>query len=326
MHNDNIYPWHEDLWRTIAKYQKANRFPQALMLWGINGIGKNDFALRLAKILLCEVNQASPCQTCQSCQMFAKESHPDFIHIYKDSAKSSIPVDDIRALNSKLVHQSFSGSYVVLISLCEHLNTNAFNALLKILEEPPVETYFLLLSEELALIPKTILSRCQRLYFKDASKEDIKAYLTEQNLALDNMALLSGAPLNAQHLLDEQNISIRQQFNESMLDLTLDKRSPIDVAKIWQSIELTLFLPLMLNWCTDAVKYKLTESQKDIVNQDISTKLAEYVQAKHIIELLTILDKVIDIKRALTSRLNINHSLWLECLAIDIAHRGGRIV
>ena len=168
----------------------ARSMHHGVILSGISGIGKREFAVALAKRLLCGVNtEVDSCGACQDCKLFEAGTHPD-LHVitseyeaiegrieliaqysdrYQDAVARGkktnpspvIPVDQIRVLIERFYQSShISNSRVALILPADRMNANAANALLKLLEEPPSDAYFLLITDQPGLLPATIRSRC----------------------------------------------------------------------------------------------------------------------------------------------------------------------
>ena len=156
----SIYPWLKNAWMAI---HQNNKLPHALIFKGKEGIGKHDFAITFAKSYLCQTLLPNylPCEACPSCHWFP-DSHPDFKHIApieseddesskrKTVRKKNIAIHQIRELSEYLelsAHQE-KGKRIVLIEPADSLNQSASNALLKILEEPPENTLFILVTSQ----------------------------------------------------------------------------------------------------------------------------------------------------------------------------------
>ena len=169
-----MYPWQTQQWQHIMQ---STSLPHALLLRGRAGAGKHDFAIEVSQSLLCsKPQQARACGACPSCTWFAEGNHPDFRLISpedtdesedapkkKFSKKSQISVVQIRQLIDYLSLSSHqvNSQRVILISPAETLNLTSANALLKMLEEPPANTLFLLVTSQPQRLLPTILSRCQ---------------------------------------------------------------------------------------------------------------------------------------------------------------------
>lgn len=144
---------------------QAGRISHAYLFSGQKGCGKYQAALTFTQLLLCEDPQeAEPCGNCLQCHKVAAGNHPDVEIIVPDGA--SLKIEQIRTLQEKVYYQAYEGKYKVIIIRQAHLLTEeAANSLLKILEEPPDKTVFLLLAEDMAKLPITIQSRCQPVPF-----------------------------------------------------------------------------------------------------------------------------------------------------------------
>ena len=142
------------------------------------GTGKTSTAKILAKALNCEQGPtANPCNECANCQRINDGSSMD---VFEIDAASNRGIDEIRDLREKVMFAPVNGRYkVYIIDEVHMLTTEAFNALLKTLEEPPAHIVFILATTEPHKIPATIHSRCQRFDFKRVTNEDIAKRLRE---------------------------------------------------------------------------------------------------------------------------------------------------
>ncbi len=156
---------------TLKKAFEASKLAHAYLFCGPKGTGKTSTARILAKMVNCEVNAVGPCNKCPTCLSITDGSNMDLIEI---DAASNTGVDDIRDLREKIkLAPSSSRKKVYIIDEVHMLSTGAFNALLKTLEEPPAHVLFILATTEVHKIPETILSRVQRLDFKQASSSEL---------------------------------------------------------------------------------------------------------------------------------------------------------
>lgn len=153
--------------RTLTNAFASGRIAHAFLLTGIRGIGKTTTARIIARGLNCigadgqnEEPTTSPCGVCPNCKMILDDRHVDVIEM---DAASRTGVDDIREIIDTVHYAPTSGRYkVYIIDEVHMLSKNAFNALLKTLEEPPPHVKFIFATTELRKIPVTIISRCQR--------------------------------------------------------------------------------------------------------------------------------------------------------------------
>lgn len=162
--------------RTLKNAIQLGRVAHAYLFSGTRGVGKTTMARLLAKALNCEQGPTvQPCNACQSCQEITQGSYLDIIEI--DGA-SNRGIDEIRDLREQLRYLPSGGRYkIYIIDEVHMLTKEAFNALLKTLEEPPPHVVFVFATTELEKIPLTIVSRCQRFEFKRVSLAGISEQL-----------------------------------------------------------------------------------------------------------------------------------------------------
>ncbi len=155
----------EHVSRTLANAIRSGRIHHAFLFTGARGVGKTSAARILAKALNCEAGLSdTPCDNCTSCVEITAGQGLDVIEI--DGA-SNTGVDDVRELRDNIRYLPSRSRYkIFIIDEVHMLSTNAFNALLKTLEEPPAHAKFIFATTEPHKIPVTILSRCQRFDFR----------------------------------------------------------------------------------------------------------------------------------------------------------------
>jgi DNA polymerase-3 subunit delta' len=208
-----LLPWQ----RPAATGALATRatWPHALLISGPRGIGKRTLALNFARSLLCESPSAEglACGTCASCRYVAAGQHPDLqlvepFTIDEDGEVKlldAIPVDRIRALIDWALVTSHRGrAKVAIIVPAETLNGAAANALLKTLEEPPPDTFLLLVSHQPGRVPATLRSRCRHFVAPNADTDVARQWLADRKVACPAtvLAQAGGAPLLALAMAD----------------------------------------------------------------------------------------------------------------------------
>ena len=202
----------EHITETLKKQVAEGRTSHAYLFTGTRGTGKTTCAKILAKAVNCEhpVN-GDPCCQCPSCLGLESGS---FLDVLELDAASNNGVDQVRALRDEAIYAPANvKKRVYIVDEVHMLSTAAFNALLKILEEPPAHLMFILATTELHKVPATILSRCQRYSFKRILPRDIAQRLTyvagqeHIDLTADGAELLSrladGALRDGLSLLDQ---------------------------------------------------------------------------------------------------------------------------
>jgi DNA polymerase-3 subunit gamma/tau len=198
--------------QTLTNAIARQRVAHAYVFSGMRGVGKTTVARILAKSLNCDKGPTSePCGACPSCVEITRGNSVDVIEI--DGA-SNTGVDDVRELRENVKFAPFHGSYrVYIIDEVHMLSNSAFNALLKILEEPPSHAVFIFATTEVHKIPATILSRCQHFTFRRISRLEIISQLrhvatqtgvTVEDRSLSVLARASeGSMRDALSLLDQ---------------------------------------------------------------------------------------------------------------------------
>ena len=162
--------------QTLTNAIQQGRIAHAYLFSGGRGVGKTTMARILAKSLNCETGPAAePCQDCPSCQGITSGHSPDVIEI--DGA-SNRGIDEVRELRETVKYTPMQGRYrVYIIDEVHMLTKEAFNALLKTLEEPPPHVVFIMATTEVHKIPSTILSRCQHFQFRRMTRQEIMGQL-----------------------------------------------------------------------------------------------------------------------------------------------------
>jgi DNA polymerase-3 subunit gamma/tau len=165
----------EAMVRTLSNAIAAGRVAHAFILTGVRGVGKTTTARILARMLNCVGPDgsggptAAPCGACEQCLAIAEDRHVDVIEM---DAASRTGVDDIRDLTEGVRYRPVFGRFkVYIIDEVHMLSKNAFNALLKTLEEPPPDVKFIFATTEIHKVPVTVLSRCQRFSLRRVPAE-----------------------------------------------------------------------------------------------------------------------------------------------------------
>lgn len=203
----------EHITRTLKNQAANRRLSHAYLFCGPRGTGKTTCARILAKAANClsPVNGGDPCNECEACRSINDGSATD---VFELDAATYTGVDSIRDLRDEAVYApSELAKKVYIMDEVHMLSQSAFNALLKILEEPPAHVMFVLASTELHKIPATILSRCQRFEFRRIERRDIAKRLMkvagEEKIPLVDSGALTiahmsdGAMRNALSLLEQ---------------------------------------------------------------------------------------------------------------------------
>ena len=198
--------------QTLKTQLMSDKMSHAYLLTGSRGTGKTTCAKILSKAVNClHPENGNPCNRCEACKSIDSGSCMDVLEI---DAASNNGVDNVRDLRDDAIYTpSQVRKRVYIIDEVHMLSLSAFNALLKIIEEPPEHLLFILATTELHKVPATILSRCQRFSFRRISQEDIAARLQyiayQENIDMDESAarvlarLADGGMRDGVSLLDQ---------------------------------------------------------------------------------------------------------------------------
>ncbi len=207
----------EALVRTLTNAIRSGRLAHAWLLTGVRGVGKTTTARIIARALNCIGPDGQggptpePCGVCANCTTISEDRHVDVLEM---DAASRTGVDDVRELIEGVRYRPVSARYkVYIIDEVHMLSNNAFNALLKTLEEPPEHVKFIFATTESRKIPITVLSRCQRFDLRRVGEEELAAHLgtiaRKEQVSIDPAALVliaraaDGSVRDALSILDQ---------------------------------------------------------------------------------------------------------------------------
>ena len=231
-------------WERLLQAKKNQRLPHALLFTGSSGLGQNQMAWALAQVLLCKESDTA-CGECSQCLKVEKKKNEHILFIEPESL--FIKVESVRTILSFLSLRSLAPCRVIIVDSAHKMNRQAGNSLLKILEEPPANVYFILISSHLSSIPLTVRSRAQVVRFSPLAVSDIKA--SDQSVEQWMLQACQGQ-------LDElerwmENKELREQafavlkkalslndllsFSE-LADLVKDRERALFVCRCWQQI------------------------------------------------------------------------------------------
>lgn len=289
---NSCFPWQQSDWERLVS--RFPNIPHAILLTGMQGSGKRQFADQLAAWLLClDQKQSHACGECSSCQWLKSDTHPSLLRISpetdaKGKISQVIKIDQIREL-MPFVQQTGKGWRAIIIEPAEALNIAAANALLKTLEEPGEQVSLILISDQPLQLPATIRSRLQQYKVGDVSTKDALNYMMDQaNLSLDQAELLlriaGGAPLAALNISEELTFLARQDWLQDWQCLLQQKVSPMSLSTTWQKrLNLTQWLCVLQWMIRDAIAVHL---QQPIIQTDLNfDQIVKDVSIDHLFEL-----------------------------------------
>ncbi|HTY22756.1 MAG TPA: DNA polymerase III subunit gamma/tau [Desulfomonilaceae bacterium] len=164
----------EHVVRTLTNSIVSGRVAHAFLFCGVRGVGKTTVARILAKALNCSERQPGEAAACNKCTSCKEISAGISVDVQEIDGASNTSVDNVREINENIKYPPVSSPYkIIIIDEVHMISINAFNALLKTLEEPPPHAKFIFATTEPQKVPATINSRCQRFNFKIISMQDI---------------------------------------------------------------------------------------------------------------------------------------------------------
>jgi DNA polymerase III delta' subunit len=176
--------------KILRKALQKSKVPNSMLFFGPEGIGKKDMALVLAKAMNCERKKDDACEVCSSCKAINAGNFPDVIEISPE--KEVIKIEQMRTLRKIAYLKPMMGKKRVFVVVdADKMTEEAANSLLKILEEPPLFSYIILVAQNPFMIMSTIQSRCQVLNFTPVSREDIGKILVEKGFEENKARIIS---------------------------------------------------------------------------------------------------------------------------------------
>ncbi len=306
------YPWQQSLWQGLIGRLKDGRLPHALLLSGPAGLGKQDFATRFSRAILCDspLEDGSACGSCRGCMLMKAGSHPDYLLVAPEEEGKAIGIDAVRELaRFQSLKSQYGRQRVIQLQPADALNANSANALLKTLEEPAGDTILLLTTDRpMALLP-TIRSRCQQVVFRPVSVTDAQTldWLKQQGLTASVETLLQmagGAPLLAQALERDGILDLHAELLGDFTALAEGKASPVNLAEQWHKLGTRKVLPWFYLLLADMVKLKLVPGQANLSNPGRQQQLQGLIERVDLDFIQQLAEKVLQRLRLIHGQTN----------------------
>ena len=299
----------------------ADSIHHAHIISGRDGVGKDLLAVYLAKLILCHGKEKEHCGNCQSCNLTDDINHPDLSKLEVLPDKKLIGISQIIDLRRKLYESSFLGkNKVAIIPDLEKISLDGLNAILKILEEPPENTYFLLTTGFLNQIPLTIQSRCFDIKIstpdESVTLEWLKDYPKQDSLKA--LSLTNNRPLLAKEFLEKKILHKRQEFIDEISLIIKQGGNLISTSEKW--IEADESIKIKLEWMSKLLCDSITfHADSSIMNLTEDTdKISKYLSTTtDINNLHNLLSKTNKIWNLFSKDTNLRKDYQLSSLFVD---------
>ena len=315
--------------QTITHLKHAIQFHKvshAYIINGEKGSGKKLLAGIFAQTLQCKKGGLEPCMECQSCKQSVSQNQPDIIRITHEKP-GTISVEDIRQqLNGDILIKPYSSLYkIYIIDEAEKLTIQAQNALLKMIEEPPIYAVILLLTTNVGMLLPTIQSRCVTLHLKPVSSALIEKYLMEDLEIPDYYANICTAFAQG-NVGKAKRLALSEDFKEMLSHaLHLVKYiSEMEVPELIEDLkrintykmEINDYLDLLIVWYRDVLLFKATRDADSMVFSEELISIRE--KARHSsYEGLERIIKALE-KTKIRLNANVNFDMALELLLLTM--------
>ena len=318
--NNQLYPWQLEQWNSFVRMMGSDSLPHAILLSGPEGVGKHHFAKNLVAAILCLQPDETgiACGQCKHCLLMDACTYPDFVHVTPEEDKNTIPIDEIRLLIGKLhLTRHFEAKKIALIEYADNMNTNAANALLKTLEEPPEETIIILVTSAPLKLPATIRSRCQFVPFYSPTQEQSLDWLKSISNDVEWEPLLrvaQGAPLQAIQYHETELLDQRISVVKGFLEVFEANSDPIEIAARIEAIPFLLCFQWIQAVIVDLLRIKGAENPVTLENPDFYRPLLALAPRMQVPLLLEFWELVLERKGIFDNSLN--RRLFAESLLI----------
>ena len=317
---NRLLPWQQHQWEHLQSYITQQRIPQALLITGNKGLGKQQLAKQFAVALLCATPQVNgiACGFCSSCLLVNAQTHPDFIQIHPDEPGKGITIGQIRSLLTQLtLKPQFETYRVVIVNPADKMNNAAANAFLKCLEEPTERTSIILITEKPSKLPATVISRCQKLAIATPDKETVVDWLAEtlqvkspQAPVLQkgelhcNVSLAQGAPLLALDYVNDKTLTLRNECFDAWMAIAKQLKAPVIIAEDWHKLPASPLIFWITSWIIDLIKCFYHTQIENLYNPDLKGQLQKLSQQLELKGLYKLYDLLLAARQRFDTQIN----------------------
>ncbi len=308
--------------RFLTQMLEKRSIPTALLFTGVDGIGRQRTAITLGMALNCpNPVGVSACGKCDSCRKVISGSHPDIVTVEPEGV--FIKIDQVRDISRQLRFAPLEGGWrIVIINDAQAMNLEASNAMLKVLEEPPRHTIFILTASQTTDLLPTIVSRCQQIAFRPIPHEKVAQLLIEDR-GLDRqtartLAITTKGSLGKALSMDvEKWKAWRSSLVEQISTLSGETIQPLFAfaeSLSGAKDRLADALEMIMMWFRDVLMFKVTPDR--IINEDFETKIRLASQRESVSSLLEKVEAVHSAQKAISR--NANARLTIEVMLLHL--------
>lgn len=297
MHNKPLKTEYNHTVNKMMSIIASGRLPQAMIFLSADPLITDSLVHRIALHSLCTGQVNRPCEQCKSCYLMQHGTHPDLHYIKPEKEGARLKVDQIRHLHNFVYRQPQCAlSKIIVIEQAHDMSASVSNALLKLLEEPPQCSHFILCAEKISTLIPTVRSRCQIYPLQgEAFTED-----------------LIGSESNYRHKVTKE---MQLMVLQALVDLKYERSLPSLIAEAWKSYPVQDILYLLYLIIAHLIHLSTTQKQRSTVFSDIIEQL---LPLENLNENLRFLTQITDTVKKISHN-NINQVLLCEDLLICLS-------
>lgn len=309
-----MYPWLTEYYQRIITAFQQGHSHHALLFKTEQGLGVEQLIQKIGRWLICQNPTDTACQQCHSCHLSQAQNHPDIYQLAPIDNKD-IGIDQVREINEKVAqHAQQNGNKIVYILGVQRLTEAAANALLKTLEEPRPNTYFLLQADSSSPIMPTIYSRCQAITILPPPAEISEVWLQQQSAAEFSqiqtaLRVTAFRPLQALAIL-EQNLLEKRRLFLRQFWLFYRRLSPLELLPFFEKEIVLQQIDWLIDFLSDSLKSRL-HIQHTWVCQDLTQGVIQFSEALNASKLLRAIQIMQKVRLDLTQINAVNQELIL---------------